>query len=86
MDKYTRFLIDSGAMAPSDIGTSHDIARTIRAARSRPTTTEREITERTGFSVAEQQDVNSEMLEWVAESIMTTSVVRFRPLPGGGVK
>lgn len=62
MDSYTRFLIDSGAMDPSDIGTCRDIARTIREARNKPTTTEQEITERTGFSVTEQQMVNTMML------------------------
>jgi hypothetical protein len=63
MDAYTRFLIDSGAMSPSDIGTSRDIAKTIRDARRTPTPTEREITDRTGFSLAMIADINTEMLQ-----------------------
>ena len=86
MDSYTRFLIDSGAMAPSDIGTSRDIARIIRATRSKPTTTEQEITERTGFSVTQQEDVNTEMLEYAMAGITASSPARFCPLPDGGGK
>jgi len=63
MDSYTRFLIDSGAMSPSDIGTSRDIAKTIRDARRTPTLTEQEIAERTGFSLALITDINAEMLQ-----------------------
>jgi hypothetical protein len=63
MDSYTRFLIDSGAMSPSDIGTSRDIAKTIRDARRTPTPTERETAEKTGFSLALIADINAEMLQ-----------------------
>ena len=63
MDAYTRFLIDSGAMSPSDIGTSRDIAKTIRDARRTPTLTEQEVATRTGFSLAMIADINTEMLQ-----------------------
>ena len=87
MDKYTRFLIDSGAMEPSEIGTSRDIARIIRERKQgKPTPTEQEITERTGFTVAEQQDVNAEMLSHAMAEAVASTPVRFRPLPGGGAK
>jgi hypothetical protein len=66
MDAYTRFLIMRGRMTPADIGTDRDRAARWRNVKRKPTATEAEIREKTGFSLQAIASLNREMFAHLA--------------------